>query len=107
MTDESRDDIVIEGVDLEGHKFRPSDWAERVAAILASYDENRRLRYSEDVSPCTIQGTRCLIISRDMAQRNPEGFKFVMQFAGDNGLRVQADRRTQPVEVVAEVERRA
>jgi hypothetical protein len=42
-----------------------------------------------------------------MAQRNPEGFKFVMQFAGDNGLRVQADRRTQPVEVVAEIERRA
>jgi len=99
MTDENSETIVIEGIDSGGHKFRPSDWAERIAAILASYDEDRRLRYSIDVSPCTIQGTRCLIVAKDMEQRNPEGYKFIMQFAGDNHLRIQLDRRTESVEI--------
>lgn len=99
MADDRQDKIVIEGLDQEGHKFRPSDWAERVAAILASYDEDRRLRYSTDVSPCTIQGTRCLVVTQDMANRNPDGYKFVMQFANDNGLRIQMDRRTEAVDV--------
>ena len=102
MTDNSSDTIVIEGVDKAGHKFRPSDWAERVAAILASYDEDRRLQYSRDVSPCTIKGMRCLVVTKDMQQTNPDGYNFVMQFAGDNGLRVQLDRRTESQEVPVE-----
>ena len=105
MTGVRQDNIVIEGVDSGGHKFRPSDWAERVAAILASYDENRRLCYSSDVSPCTIQGTRCLVVSQDMEQKNPEGYKFIMQFADDNGLKTQLDRRSESVEV--KIEQRA
>ncbi len=105
MTDESNDRIVIEGVDNGGHKFRPSDWAERVAANLASYDEDRRLCYSKDVSPCTIKGIRCLVVAVDMAQQNPEGYRFIMRFADDNHLRIQLDRRSQRVEV--ETERRA
>lgn len=105
MISKNSDSIVIEGVDINGHKFRPSDWAERVAAILASYDEDRRLRYSMDVSPCTIQGMRCLMVAKDMEQRNPDGYRFVMQFANDNHLRVQLDRRTEGVEI--EAERRA
>jgi len=105
MANKISDSIVIEGVDTGGHKFRPSDWAERIAAILASYDEDRRLRYSRDVSPCTIQGTRCLVVAKDMEQRNPDGYHFIMQFAGDNHLRIQLDRRTENVEI--EAERRA
>ena len=97
-------DIVIHGVDNDGRKFRPSDWAERIAAILASYDEDRRLRYSRDVSPCTIQGQRCLVVARDMEQRNPDGYNFIMQFASDNDLRIQLDRRSQHTEI--EIERR-
>ena len=99
MRYESLDNIVIEGVDHDGHKFRPSDWAERVAAILASYDDLRRLRYSDDVSPCTIQGKRCLLVARDMETRNPDGYKFVMQFANDNELNIQQDRRSKSVDV--------
>ncbi|MCW8826717.1 MAG: DUF3579 domain-containing protein [Gammaproteobacteria bacterium] len=102
MTDERDDKIVIEGVDHGGHKFRPSDWAERIAAILASYDEDRRLRYSEDVSPCTIQGTRCLIVAKDLEQRNPDGYQFIMQFANDNSLNIQLDRRSEALDVPAE-----
>ena len=102
MTDQNSDHIVIEGVDLRGHKFRPSDWAERIAAILASYDEDRRLRYSKDVSPCTIKGVRCLVVASDMELRNPEGYKFIMQFADDNHLRIQSDRRNQNVSVETE-----
>ncbi len=102
MKDESDDSIVIEGIDVGGHKFRPSDWAERIAANLASYDEGRRLCYSRDASPCTIQGTRCLIINRDMEKRNPEGYKFIMQFANDNHLRIQACHHTEKVELGSE-----
>lgn len=99
MKDENDDNIIIEGVDVGGNKFRPSDWAERIAANLASYDEDRRLCYSKDVSPCTIQGTRCLVVTKDMEQKNPEGYKFIMRFADDNHLRVQLCRRSTSVEV--------
>ena len=32
-------EIVIQGVTSEGRTFRPSDWAERLAGILASFDD--------------------------------------------------------------------
>lgn len=87
----------------EGRKrFRPSDWVERISASLASFGADQRLRYSEHVQPCIIEGRKCLVISRRLRKVHPEFYEFVIQFARSNQLRIQEDRRRMPRPVACE-----
>jgi len=90
------DNIIIEGVNHDGQKFRPSDWVERLASILSEFGENQRLKYHHSVMPCTIQGVKSLVVHKQMQEDVPEAFEFIMAFAKDNNLRIQEDRRTKP-----------
>ncbi|MBL1259737.1 MAG: DUF3579 domain-containing protein [Thiotrichaceae bacterium] len=81
--------IIIEGVCNDGKKFRPSDWVERISSALASFGPDHKLRYSEHVQPCIINGARCLIVARGLSLNDPEAFSFILQFARKNQLRIQ------------------
>lgn len=81
--------IIIEGICKDGRKFRPSDWVERISSALASFGPDHKLRYSEHVQPCIINGARCLIVSRGLPINDPEAFDFILQFARKNQLRIQ------------------
>lgn len=96
--DEGR--LIIEGMQEDGHKFRPSDWIERIAATLAEFGPDHRLHYSEAIQPCVIDGTKCLLVAQHLHQENPGAFEFIMNFAHTNHLRIVEDRRHQdePVE---------
>ncbi len=83
--------IIIEGVCQDGRKFRPSDWVERISSALASFGPDHKLRYSEHVQPCIINGARCLIVSRGLSLNDPEAFSFILQFARKNQLRIQEE----------------
>ncbi len=83
--------IIIEGINKEGRKFRPSDWVERISSALASFGPDHKLRYSEHVQPCIINGARCLIVSRGLSLNDPEAFHFILQFARKNQLRIQEE----------------
>jgi len=87
------DYFVIHGVKEDGKKLRPTDWIERISSTLASFDEDRRLRYSTSVKPCVINGEKCLIVARCLAEANPDAYHFVMEFAASNNLKIQVDRR--------------
>ncbi|MBI3562253.1 MAG: DUF3579 domain-containing protein [Gammaproteobacteria bacterium] len=89
----SGDYLVISGVREDGKTLRPTDWIERISSTLASFDEDRRLRYSLSVKPCIIEGEKCLIVARCLAQVNPAAYHFVMDFASSNRLKVYIDRR--------------
>ena len=104
MTSES-ERIIIEGINQDGRKFRPSDWCERLATTLASFGEDQRLQYCKSAHPCIINGVNCLIIDRDLEAKSPESYAFLMSFANENRLKVQEDRRQQQATV--EQERRA
>ena len=95
-------DLLIESVRKDGKRFRPSDWIERISAVLASFDVNHRLKYAAEVQPCMIQGQKCLVVKRGLEQRNPNAFDFIMKFATDNELRIQVDRRISEREVGVE-----
>jgi len=97
MNDEA---MVIEGTRKDGSKLRPSDWIERISSTLARFGSDHRLHYSPWVHPCVIQGEKCLVIAADLQKKNPEGYRYVMDFAKQNDLRIQPDRRSknQPVE---------
>lgn len=87
------DYVVIEGVKEDGGRLRPSDWIERLSSTLASFGTDHRLRYSSCVRPCVVEGQRCLVVARDLSEKNPEAYEFIMGFARSNQLRVQLDRR--------------
>ncbi len=97
MSDPSYPQRLIIDDQGEGRKkFRPSDWVERISASLASFGTDQRLRYSEHVQPCIIQGQKCLVVSRRLNETHPELYEFIMQFATSNRLRIQEDRRVTP-----------
>lgn len=89
----AEDYFVISGMREDGKKLRPTDWIERISSSLASFDEDRRLRYSVSVKPCIVNGEKCLIVARCLETANPEAYRFVMDFAASNQLKVQTDRR--------------
>lgn len=89
----SDDKWVIRGVTEEGKKLRPSDWIERISSTLASFGTDQRLRYSNAVAPCTIDGEKCLVVARNLQEVNPDAYDYVMGFAKSNQLSIREDRR--------------
>jgi hypothetical protein len=96
MEEEQNERWVIESVNQEGKRFRPSDWIERISASLASFGADHRLHYSSDVQPCIIEGQKCLLVRKGLSQSNPDAYAHIMDFARQNRLRIQEDRRRNP-----------
>lgn len=102
MEYELADRIVIESVHTDGKPFRPSDWIERISTTLASFGRDHRLHYLSSVQPCIIKGEKCLVVDRNLEQKDPTAWAYILKFAEDNALRVQQDRRRVDEPVVAE-----
>ncbi|PMS23878.1 hypothetical protein C0Z18_01560 [Trinickia dabaoshanensis] len=85
----------IAGITHAGKPFRPGDWAERLASVIALFVRERRPGASVASTwlavPFVEDGIRCLSVSGELAEICPEAFEFVMCFAKDNGLPVRAD----------------
>lgn len=82
------DEIIIHGTTSKGKVFRPSDWAERLCGILSSFNKDNRLSYHEWVQPVVMDKVRCVAIVPRLQEINPSMFRFLMDFAADNDLRV-------------------
>jgi hypothetical protein len=84
----------IIGVTRDGKPFRPGDWAERLAGVIALFVKERRpgrcVASTWLAVPFVDGSVKCLSISAELAEVCPEAFEFVMQFAKDNELSVQA-----------------
>lgn len=85
--------VVIRGVNQQGSHLRPGDWAERLGANLAHFGRDNRLRYDQAVQPCMIDGEKCLVVARGLADSNPAAYDFLMTFARSNDLKIRIDRR--------------
>ncbi len=85
-------EIVIQGLTSEGRTFRPSDWAERLSGVLASFTA-QKLAYHAYVRPMMLDGIRCVAIDKKLEKIDPRAFQFLLDFAQDNDLRV-VDCRT-------------
>ena len=68
------DEIIIEGKTVEGKKFRPSDWVDRLCGMLADFDRHK------------VKDMQCVAIKRALEASSPDAFGFLMQFAKDNKL---------------------
>ena len=84
-------DLVIKGITLSGHQFRPSDWADRLCGVMSAFGTDEQLRYSPLVTPALRDGLRCVIVKHELAALEPRLFKFFLSFAVDNDLQITID----------------
>ena len=78
--------IIIQGITQNGRAFRPSDWAERLCGIMCAFGGDQQLRYSPYVRPLLLDGVRCVLVDPALAKVEPRAFRFLLDFASDNGL---------------------
>ena len=83
-----RSDVVLWGVTTSGRRFRPGDWAERLAGLTASFGNDQKLVYSPLVRPVLVGTSKALIIGRDLESLAPRLHRFYLDFAHDNGLQI-------------------
>ena len=92
MPDAQAAEFVIQGLTLDGKAFRPSDWAERLCGVMAAFGGDHRMRYSPFVHPITVNGVRCVVVDRRLEEIEPRAYRFLVNFAKDNELRVRRGR---------------
>lgn len=54
---------------------------------------NNRTCYSPHVFPVSREGVACVVVNKTMEIQDPMAFKFLMDFARDNDLKVVDGRR--------------
>lgn len=86
--------FVIVGQTGDGRAFRPSDWAERLAGVMAAFRPGKagsqtHLSYSPYVVPSMRGGFKCVIVDPALRELEPMAYNFLLGFARDNGLRLE------------------
>ena len=89
------EEIIIRGETGAGRKFRPGDWAERLCGLFATVGSDNRTRYSPHAFPVSRDGVACVVVNKAMESADPMVFKFLMDFARDNDLKVVDGRKAQ------------
>ncbi len=82
--------LILKGITPEGHKFRPSDWAERLCGNLCTF-RNRRMYYSPMLRPAVIDGVKCVIVDAKLHVEHPAILQDVMHFADKNNLQTEKE----------------
>ena len=70
-------EIVIQGMTSEGRVFRPSDWAERLSGILASFEsDQKKLEYHAYVRHLLQENERCVDVDKKIEKIFQQFLKF-------------------------------
>ena len=95
MSNPKSREFFIQGVTLDGHTFRPSDWAERLAGAMSCFRPDGAqggigafIGYSPLCVPRVINGVKCVIVNEELKGIEPMAWDFVMNFARDNRLQL-------------------
>lgn len=82
--------FIIIGATRKGETFRPSDWADRLCGIMATFGNDNRVKYSQFVRPgCSLTGQKTVIVDARLHWANPIAYQFVADFARSNDLQVE------------------
>ncbi|MFM1858964.1 MAG: hypothetical protein RL133_464 [Pseudomonadota bacterium] len=96
--------FIIKGQTLSGKTFRPSDWAERLAGVLAPYRPGYKASgsalmvhgFSPFAQPVVRDGVKCVIVDSSMHTLEPMAWEFVCGFARDNQLVMEPFNEARP-----------
>lgn len=82
--------LIIHGRTVDGQRFRPSDWAERLAGALSQFRPegslHNPLTYSPYAMPRVMEGVPCVLIDHRLRDLEPLAWKFACDFAASNRL---------------------
>lgn len=82
--------LIIHGKTLEGQRFRPGDWAQRLAGVLSRFRPascaGGPLSYSPYAMPLVIGDVPCVSIDYRLRGLEPLAWKFACDFAASNRL---------------------
>lgn len=81
--------FIIRGITASGARFRPSDWADRLAGAFAVVDPNNRTNYSPFVQPAKLEGIPCVIVDKKLKASDPTAYRFLQTFANSNELQTE------------------
>ena len=93
--------LFIQGITTSGKPFRPSDWAERLCGVMATFRPpgdagDPRFTYSPYVRPVVIAKVKCVVIDTRLRDLDPRALDFVMNFAKDNSLPIEEACEFEP-----------
>ncbi len=80
--------VIIQGITIDGRKFRPSDWAERLCSAIATYGRGGRATFHPHVALASIDGIKCVVIEKALKEEDEMLYNFLIDFAEDNALQV-------------------
>lgn len=86
MSQQTGRQLIIRGITTGGSIFRPSDWAERLAGILSTFDLDSRINYSPYIHPTTLDGIKSIVVDKELEHLDSRAWHFVTAFARDNDL---------------------
>jgi hypothetical protein len=83
--------FLIVGITADERVFRPSDWAERLAGVMAAFQPpgqggGGRFQYSPYALPARHAAWRCVRVDPTLRQLEPMALEFLINFARDNDL---------------------
>ncbi|MFO7542349.1 MAG: DUF3579 domain-containing protein [Thiobacillus sp.] len=84
--DDANAPLIIRGMTAKGARFRPSDWADRLAGAFSAVDPNNRTNYSPYVQPTTLDGISCVVVDKQLRAADPSAYHFLQVFAESNEL---------------------
>jgi hypothetical protein len=85
--------FLIVGVTSAGKAFRPGDWADRLAGVMAGFrppgsGPGSHLHFSPFALPGVHGQHKCVRVDPAIAQIEPMALAFLLNFARDNDLQV-------------------
>lgn len=81
--------FIIRGITTKGSRFRPSDWADRLAGAFAVIDPNNRTNYSPYVQPTKLDNIPCVVVDKKLKATDPDAYRFLQLFASSNELQIE------------------
>ena len=86
-------ELFIQGMTRDGKRFRPSDWAERLAGAMSCFRPDGGARgpgayigYSPYCVPRLVDNVKCVLVNEALREMEPMAWDFVMNCARDNDL---------------------
>ena len=84
-------ETVMQGINITGEKFRPSEWSERLCGMMSVFGEDRQLSYSPYtlssilyLRPVIAAGMSCVVVDRKLDSLDAAALKFLLLFARHN-----------------------
>lgn len=90
----SEQNLASSGAMESDDPFQPADWIERLAATLASFVADQRLRYTYGIQPNVVDGELSLIVAPWLETENRAAYDHLMEFSKIHQVRIVEDRRT-------------